>query len=96
MITFNKITGENTQEHCPQWLQIPDNPYRMLIVDSSGSEMRYSVNHQRDIDKIYLHSKDKYELKYQYLMKKREKVGLKHFKDPKPFIENSNDMIENH
>ena len=30
--------------------------------------------------------------KYQYLINKREKVGLGHFKDPKSFIEYSNDM----
>ena len=30
--------------------------------------------------------------KYQYLIKKREKVGLNHFNDPKAFIEYSNDM----
>ena len=30
--------------------------------------------------------------KYQYLINKREKVGLDHFKDPRAFIEYSNDM----
>ena len=30
--------------------------------------------------------------KYQYLIKKREKVGLDHFDDPKAFMEYSNDM----
>ena len=29
---------------------------------------------------------------YQYLINKREKVGLDHFKDPRAFIEYSNDM----
>ena len=29
---------------------------------------------------------------YQYLINKREKVGLGHFKDPRAFIEYSNDM----
>ena len=41
------------------------------------------INNQPDIDKIYLHAKDPYEAKYQYLISKREKVGLDHFKDPK-------------
>ena len=36
--------------------------------------------------------KDPYEAKYQYLIYKREKVGLDHFGDSKPFIEYSNDM----
>ena len=30
--------------------------------------------------------------KYQYLIKKREKLGLNHFNDPKAFMEYSNDM----
>ena len=30
--------------------------------------------------------------KYQYLINKREKVGLNHFNDPKAFIEYLNDM----
>ena len=30
--------------------------------------------------------------KYQYLINKREEVGLDHFNDPKVFIEYSNDM----
>ena len=33
------------------------------------------------IDKIYLCVKDPYEAKYQYLINKREKLGLKHFDD---------------
>ena len=45
-----------------------------------------------DIDKIYLYAKDPYEKKYQYLINKREKVGLNHFNDPKAFMEYSNDM----
>ena len=50
------------------------------------------INNQPDIDKIYLHAKDPYEAKYQYLINTREKVGLDHFDDPKAFIEYSNDM----
>ena len=45
------------------------------------------INNQEDIDKIYLHAKDPYEDKYQYIS-----VRLKHFNDPKAFIEYSNDM----
>ena len=50
------------------------------------------MNNQPDIDKIYLYVKDTYEAKYQHLINKREKVELGHFKDPKAFIEYSNDM----
>ena len=45
------------------------------------------INNQPDIDKIYLYAKDPYEKKYQYLINKREKVGLNHFNDPKAFME---------
>ena len=48
------------------------------------------INNQPDIDKIYLYAKDPDEAKYQYLINKRE--GLDHFKDPKAFMEYSNDM----
>ena len=37
-------------------------------------------------------AKDPYEAKYQLLINKRESTGLKHFNDPKAFIEYSNDM----
>ena len=46
------------------------------------------INNQPDTDK----AKDPYETKYQYLIKKREKVGLDYFDDPKAFMEYSNDM----
>ena len=41
---------------------------------------------------MYLYAKGPYEAKDQYLINKREKVGLDHFKDPRAFIEYSNDM----
>ena len=50
------------------------------------------INNQTDIDKIYLYAKDPYETKYQYLINKREKVGLDYFNDSKAFMEHSNDM----
>ena len=50
------------------------------------------INNQPNIDKIYLYAKDPFEKKYQYLINKREKVGLNHFNDPKAFMEYSNDM----
>ena len=39
-----------------------------------------------------MYAKDPYEDKYQFLINKRESIGLKHFNDPKAFIEYSNDM----
>ena len=71
-------------------------PCRILIVGGSGSGKTNAllnlINNQLDINKIYLYAKDPYEAKYQYLINKREKVGLNHFDDHKAFIEYSNDM----
>ena len=50
------------------------------------------INNQQDIDKIYLYAKDPYEDKYQYLINKKECVGINQLNDPKAFIEFSNDM----
>ena len=50
------------------------------------------INNQPDIDKIYLYAKDPYEAKNQYLINKREKAVLDHFKGPKTFIDYSSDM----
>ena len=47
------------------------------------------INNQPDINKIYLYTKDPYEGKYQYLINKREKLGLDHFNDFKTFIDYS-------
>ena len=41
---------------------------------------------------MYLYPKDLHEAKYQFLNKKREKTGLKHFNDPTAFFEYSNEM----
>ena len=54
------------------------------------------TNHQPDIDKIYLYAEDPFESKYQFLISKREDVGLKHFKDLKVFIEYSFNMMDVH
>ena len=41
---------------------------------------------------MYLYAKDPYQAKYQYLINKREKVGLNHYDDPNAFMEYLNDM----
>ena len=96
MINFDDYTNENIIEHNSKWPYIPDHPYRILIVGGSGSGKTNAllnlIKNQPDIDKIYLYVKDPYEKKYQYLISKREKVGLNHFKNPKAFMEYSNDM----
>ena len=96
MINFDDYTNENIIEHNSKWPYIPDHPYRILIIGGSGSGKTNAllnlINSQPDIDKIYLYAKDPYEAKYQYLIKKRIKVGLDHFHDTKAFMEYSNDM----
>ena len=96
MINFDEYTNENKTEHNSKWPYIPDHPYRILIIGGSGSGKTNAllnlINNQPDIDKIYLYAKDPHKAKYQYLINKREKVGLDHFDDHKAFIEYSNDM----
>ena len=50
------------------------------------------IENEPDINKIYLHAKDPFEAKYQYLIKIREKVGIDSHNDPRAYIEYSNDM----
>ena len=96
MINFDDYTNENKAKHNLKWPYIPDHPDSIFIIGCSGSEKTNAllnlINNQPDIDKIYLYAKDSYEAKYQYLIKKREKVGLDHFDNPKACIEYSNDM----
>ena len=75
-------------------MQIPDHLYnkRWLWIRKINAILDI-INQQSDIDKIFLYAKDLNETKYHYL-KKCEDVGLKHFKDPKVFIEYSNDMSD--
>ena len=44
------------------------------------------------IDKIFLYAKDLNKPKYEYLIKKRENVGIKHYNDPTAFFESLNTM----
>ena len=98
MIIFDDYTNENKSEHNLKWPYIPDHPYRILIVGGSASGQTNAllnlINNQPDIDKICLYARDPYEAKYQYLIKKRGKVGLDHFNDPKAFMEYSNDTLD--
>ena len=95
MINFDEYANENKIENNSKWLYIPDHLYRILIVGGSGSGKTNAllnlINNQPDLDKIYLYAKDPYEKKYQCLINKREKLGLDHFRDPKAFMEYSND-----
>ena len=70
--------------------------FRMLIIGPSGSGKTNTLLHLIDkfhpIDIIYLYATDTDEDKYQYLINKREQVGIKNLNDPHAFIEYSSDM----
>ena len=97
MINFiDDVTKRNIKEHISNWPQIPDHLYRISITGGFGSGKTSSLfnllNQQLDIDKIYLYARDPYEVKYQFLINKRESTNLKHFNNFKAFIGYSNDM----
>ena len=96
MINLDDYTNENKTQHNSKWQYIPDHPYRTLTIGASGygkiNVLLNLINNQPVIDKAYLYAKDPYEPKYQILINKRESIGLKHFNDPKAFIEYSNNM----
>ena len=58
MINFHEYTNKNKIKHNPNYLYIPDHPYRILIVGGSGSGKTNAllnlIDNQPDIDKIYM------------------------------------------
>ena len=80
----------------PNWSEIPDNPYEILIIGVYGSGKANAplnlLNHGPDINKIYSYAKEPYEAKHQFLINIREGTGLKYLNDLKAFIKYSNDM----
>ena len=74
MFNFDYITNEDIKEHNPNWPEIPDYLYRILVVGGSGSgktnALRNLINNKPDIDNIYLYAKDPYEGKNQFLIQK--------------------------
>ena len=101
MINLDDYANENKavqelRSHNLKLPYIPDWPYRILIIGGSASGkanvLLSLINNQPNIDKIYLYPKDPFQAKYQFLINRRESTGLKHFNDPKAFIDYSNDM----
>ena len=88
MFNLDNITTKNDNK---------DWPYRKLIIGPSRSgKTKYLLNsiqrHNNIIDKIYLYAKDLEEPKYQFLIDKRGKAGLKNLNDKNAFIEHSSTM----
>ena len=91
IINFNDVIKENIKEHNLNWVQIPDHSYRILIIGGYESGKTNSlfnlINHQPHIDKIYLYAKDPHEVKYQFLIHRRDTTDFKNFNDSKDLIE---------
>ena len=92
MLNLDDIVSNNKKSS----LEHNDWPFRMLIIGPSGSGKTNTLLHLIEkfhpVDKIYIYAKDTDEKKYQYLINKREQVGIKNLNDPYVFIEYSNDM----
>ena len=86
-IVSNKNTGFSEDNN---W------PFGMLIIGPSGSgktnTLLHLINNLYPIDKIYLYAKDIHKPKYEYLINKREQVGIKNLNDLHTFIEHLDDM----
>ena len=87
--------------HNLNWPYISEHPYRIIIIARSSSGKANMVlnlikNQRPDIDKIYLHAKDSFKSKYQFLIKGREKVEIKKVKTPKACIDYSQTIDANH
>ena len=58
MFNLDNITNENNKKHNEKWPNIPDHPYKMLIIGGSGSGKTNAllnlIKQQLDIDKTYL------------------------------------------
>ena len=47
MLNFYYITKEDKKEHNPNWPEIPDHPYRILIFGGSGPRKRNITSSNR-------------------------------------------------
>ena len=83
MFNFDYIAKEDIKEYNPNWLKIPDHPYRISTFGDSGfgktNALHNLTNYESDIDKIYLCDKAPHEAKCQLLIKNR-KCRIKVFK----------------
>ena len=93
MINLDSITNENNKKHKEKRPYITDHPYKIIIIDASGSGKTNTLpslikeqDYHDVIDKIYLYSRDLNELKYQFLIKKGEDAGIKHVNNSNAFI----------
>ena len=55
MINFDDDTKENIKKHNPNWLRLPDHPYRILVTGGSLTEknsLLILTSPQPDVDKL--------------------------------------------
>ena len=62
MYNFDYITKEDIKKCNPEWSEISDHLYRILINGGFAWEKTNALlnlrNHEADIDKVYLYAKD--------------------------------------
>ena len=96
MINLDSITNKSNKKHDEKWTYVPDHPYRILIIGTSGSGKRNTllnfINGQHDIENIYLYARDLNEPKYEIFIKKIKDAGIKHLNDLNAFLKCSNAM----
>ena len=97
MFNLDDITNEINKEYNEKWPYIPDRPSRISIIGGSRRTRRTNampnlIKEQDDFDNIYLYTKYLSEPKYQFLIEKRENVGIRHLNNSNSFTECSNNM----
>ena len=93
MLNLDNIVNKNNKNSDKDW------PFRILIIGPSGSgktnvllNLIEKLNNTIPMDKIYLFAKDLSEPKYEFLVRNREKAGIKNYNDANAFIEYFNTM----
>ena len=79
-LTLTMSQKKDIKTYNPNQPEIPDHPYRILIIGGLESAkvnvLLHLRNHEHDTDKYYLYPKDPYGAIYQLLINKREITGL--------------------
>lgn len=87
MINLDDLIKENTKVHNSKLPQNSDHLNKVLIIAGSLSvktnALSNLINHQREIEIIFLSWKDCYEPKYQLWINKLEQIGLTYSKVPR-------------
>ena len=63
-----------------------------MVVPDQGKLKCYWTSQWPDTDETYLYVKDPFEAKYQLLIKEREEIGIENLKNPKTFVDHSQNV----